>query len=215
MKLTATIFLPGQAKCSDNADNSSTGGSVSVNICACVCVHTCIASENLKRIIPTCGTHKPVPICKNLGVFNEVLAPLCHSHPPSRPRWHLTEIYEPEISNEALLSPLASDVAFGPVIRALCVERFLPAGELKEFAVSSHFVDRQKHLSRYLSHFAASSSSLSSIASICSIMFSEDDGLSRREFCRSIKHNLALLLSSVALCTSLAKFHSIVTNVTI
>lgn len=25
VKLTATIFLPGQAKCSDNANNSSTG----------------------------------------------------------------------------------------------------------------------------------------------------------------------------------------------
>lgn len=45
VKLTATIFLPGQAKCSDNANNSSTGVrigeymSLYVCVCVCVCIH--------------------------------------------------------------------------------------------------------------------------------------------------------------------------------
>lgn len=60
VKLTATIFLPGRAKCSDNANNSSTGVRIGkyVSVCCVRVLCTCIASENLKRIIPTCGTHK-------------------------------------------------------------------------------------------------------------------------------------------------------------
>lgn len=99
---------------------------------------------------------------KNLGVFDEVLAPLCHSYPSPRPWWHLIEFTSQKYRtrycrcSQVVWHSVSWFVHYGTPTGS--ETKCEPGGELKEsvspMRTPLHIVtiDCQMHLSLYPSY---------------------------------------------------------------